>query len=803
MEVTESSEMQLELATTCLTGLDVDAAESKLRTMDATVRIARGCATPEDEMALLAQGAKRESAMGVLAQISEAASCRGVPFAVIKGLSFEKCFYGDAMLRDVGDIDLLVCSNCCADLHALLVGMGYRQRIGPSSANGSRGRCYAAVAASALGEGEARELRDRPVRRRPLKQELSPYVKAGYPTVEVHDGFGHLPEPFLQRVIGDAAASPYHLVGNPLDNLVFLLLSTYENSESFYSNAFDYGVVLRDYVDLRFFFARYRDSVDWGEAVRLLSGLGLAERAGVVLGNLESLYGPDACCGCLSGIARRTSPWGVGIERRLGDEEAARGAAAKLLRARLLRAAEAVPLPARQPASPVRARNSRGVGFSLGLEGEELVAAWDLPGSMLDEGHYYQVMLFPLQGECDNLAYRIGLGLFGGQLRACGHWSRRFMQGAAVKRLSGDELPVTVSDRDGIVRAAVSIEASAVGAPAGRFAVSPAAYERNHGNVFWDVDELAVRLLEDVAVSHLALFGEDAGPVVTFSFSCLTVAVAFEDEDLMRRVRGVIPDSANGWLIASGTASLNLCVRGTAEGEYSVLRDGCLVGAGMTASAACYELMQAVTDTLCARARESLMVAHAAAVRFGDRVVMLMGPSGRGKTTLALAASRFMPMMGDECVFVRPSSGTACCEKLPYLVKEGNGDALRCCGRYSGEALSVEGGPHGPARYYPRRSVASDEDPTREGEIACIVFPEYEIGSEVLIEPLGSSGLVELVLGSLTGPAPPSLLFREFARMVEARGIALVRVRFGDPEEAADELHARLSEGGFYGLQVA
>lgn len=51
---------------------------------------------------------------------------------------------------------------------------------------------------------------------------------------------------------------------------ITLLINTYENSESLYSNLYDNCIILRDYVDLKKFFDKYSDNEMWNEIEALI-----------------------------------------------------------------------------------------------------------------------------------------------------------------------------------------------------------------------------------------------------------------------------------------------------------------------------------------------------------------------------------------------------------------------------------------------------------------------------------------------------------------------------------------------------
>lgn len=82
------------------------------------------------------------------AHLAHAAAKSGLKMAVIKGLTFERCIYGNKRMRDVGDIDVLTLPQDAVALHNILLDMGYRQRTGPASVGAKGSRALAAICAS-------------------------------------------------------------------------------------------------------------------------------------------------------------------------------------------------------------------------------------------------------------------------------------------------------------------------------------------------------------------------------------------------------------------------------------------------------------------------------------------------------------------------------------------------------------------------------------------------------------------------------------------------------------------------------
>ena len=233
----------------------------------------------------------RSRAIDALKSLAQSFREIGITGIVIKGLSFEKAIYGGAPLRDIGDIDILIRPQDAVQVHNALCSLGYKQQLGLSSGSMAQmGRARFAARVAQQKYVVAAE----PLRRFPYKDAFCPYVKTGFPTVELHYGFRGLPSWYTEEIVGRASEGELSLVEDELDVLVLLLVNTYENAESFYSNCFDDKIVLRDFVDLACYLNTARDAIDWNAARRLIGNLGITEKAGRVLRDLDDLLPGEA-----------------------------------------------------------------------------------------------------------------------------------------------------------------------------------------------------------------------------------------------------------------------------------------------------------------------------------------------------------------------------------------------------------------------------------------------------------------------------------------------------------------------------
>ncbi len=722
--------------------------------------------------------------MAVLRELQEKLLSENIEYAVIKGLAFERCIYGDLQARDVGDVDLLVEPGSLQAVADALTAMGYRQVGGPtSSVAGPAGRALAAVragqAAAGIGGGASR--------RRPASRELEPFVKADCPTVEVHDSFGKLPARYLSDMVQRAVGSDLHLADDPLDVLVMLVANTYENSESFYANCFDGGPVLRDYLDLAAFFVGHGSDVDRNDAVALIRELGLEAEAGVVLANLEEVFGAGADGGLLAPVPRRSSRWGARVVERALDDALARERAVGGFRAELFERAAKAPVGVAEGEAGVASLRTGDMASCLlrDVDGG-LAVEFAVPAGGLGDDGLLQACLYPLEGEADFLAYKVDFGLYAGELRAYGRRAQRLINDAAIKKDAGERL-VVERIRHGcadLFRAFLPEGVAADVLRGRRYALGAGFFRRDHANVFWRADAGDDPLFDDVSAGAVALV-ELEGGAVRIGLSRRECIVVCADAAAADRFRGAFDAGPSGVVLQGRRLpSVRYDVRAEGVGLFAAEVAGTPLGTGLTAGEAYWAVVQHMGDAVCAWAEGPVLALHAASVRVDGRVVLLMGSSGSGKSSLAVAMSAYGTVMGDECAFVDAETGLAWCEPFPVQIKEANADVL--ARTELSRALCVEGGPNGPARCVPRSQLNGDVDPAARGEVACVVFPRFDPGGPAAeMAPLPRGELVGCVLGSAMGDCPPSAAFARFSRMLSARRIPVRSLAFSDVDSAA------------------
>lgn len=399
---------------------------------------------------------KRGCAHEVLPEIAIRAQAADVRFAVIKGLAFERCVYGGEGLRDIGDIDILVAPEDAVSMHRVLLDMGYSQRKGPTSTGDvARKNPRAFIAAHAKQAIETFSTTEIPVKRHTGKPQYVPYIRQGSPSIELHDGFYHLAAEDI-RFVFNSGFMLYHNAGFPTFDeritFLFLLANTFENSESFFSNSYDFGAVLRDYVDIRFFFNKYHTSPIWEDVANLIEQFGLIHIAEVILGNLYEVYGRDVTYGVLPHFRPKGSDWGVGILDRMHDPGLARKVSLFALRNALQETAASAPFVVKSegkmaiPDLFLPIRTCPNVQYGILHTLDVLILLWLLPHGFLDKERYLlQFKFYPLVENIPYTAYKVDYCFYDDRYRAFGHKTHRFYTDA-IRKTTNTELAAVECD---------------------------------------------------------------------------------------------------------------------------------------------------------------------------------------------------------------------------------------------------------------------------------------------------------------------------------------------------------------------
>lgn len=754
----------------------------------------KDCATAIDK-----QKAARRAARESLCAIQREFSVVGVRYVVMKGLAFEKAIYGSPHMRDVGDIDILVKIDDVPRAHERLCQMGYRQQLGPSSgsiASLGRARFAARVSQQKYADPEA------PLRRFPYKDAYCPYVKPGYPAVELHDGFRGLPDWYIGEVVERACDSRLSLMEDKLDTAIFLLANTYENAESFYSNCFDDKIVLRDFVDLACYFQFAGSSIAWDEAEELVRKLCFEEKAGRVLYDLDCLL-PGEADGILSGIPRLESLWNMSVSDRVSNVAMCRRSVYRVVRSdmRSLAGKSRIGLlVAAEDSLTSIERASGSVAYSLSeSKGGVILRVGDVVAKR-DGSCLVELGFFPIAGVEPPLCWRISVLLEGDSPVAYCRELDRIADGFTMWSPAGTRLPSSYGDNNEIC-VDIPREVAATILRRGETAISAGVYDRKCGNVFWARCRGKAMLTGDVPIGSLSLYCGTGIANITVDLSFARCAISSNDGRLLASLCAVFDRASLGTPVdCDGKPVRGYTAMREATGAYTVEADGLPLERGLSREETSSLLVQAVTDWAVSELLKESVLAHASSNLAGDGAVLCMGPSGSGKTSLSLALARWWPLRGDECSCVDFGNGTTWTEPLPLNVKASNDFALELASR--DEALTCESGVHGRTFCFNRHIVECDPNPLDRVRIKAIIFPMYdEKASGVEIGSVPCEKLIPLTLGSLLGEGRPSNLLSRFTRMVSACDTKLLSVRYSDAATAARDI-LELLEGQERGCDV-
>lgn len=707
-----------------------------------------------------------------------------IRYAVIKGASFEKCIYGSDLMRDIGDVDILISPENAIAMHKILLGLGYVPRVGPTSVQGEDAKAILAVAASRH-EIISADL-GRPIKRHKNGDQFVPYIQSGHPTIELHDALRDLPDEFLRRVINGAYRSERGVVVSPLLNFILLIATAYENSESFYSNAFDYGVILRDYVDLAFFFDRYLEKMDWDETLDVVEECGLYRRLGVVLSNLEELLGPGVVPTALDNFPRERSVLLVPVLTRLIDRKAARNAALEGLRKALGKnASMSISIV---PEEIARLSSiGEGAGFRIVSVDRRLIIEWVLSSKWLSNDAMCQMTFFPLGGGADTpLSFKLSLMDLESEVHAYWRCSNRlFPEGALAKR-SGASLEACLERRGDTFSLRVLLGQDASNwlmdaAKSREVVVVSDVCTREHSNVFWSTDSNAAEVFAGVNLGHGALLA-DCGVALCVPLNACSIRIDFGNVSLAKSFLIIFPKATTYWRLGEKAAA-SLKIMENEEGFYVISKDGIGIACANSVGDAFRVLVQLIMDVSISQTGRGLIALHAGAVAREDKALVIMGSSGSGKTSLAIALSENMQFMNDECVFLDARAATVHCDEWPFLVKERNGDVVSML--KGAPYVEIEGGAHGAGRYYANSCVNAVGDVASAKTVAAIVFPEYKPGANVILGKVSYSRLVESAAGSLSGNPPQSELLTMLFAMLSRNKIPVRYLQYGNVVEAA------------------
>lgn len=717
---------------------------------------------------------QRQQHKAIIATIEELSNRTdtAVHYAIVKGLSFERCIYGNGQRRDMSDIDVLVYPSDINAMHKILLSMGYQQQTGPSSMGSANtpSRALAAIRASQ----NTRDLAlDGPVRRHPFKGELSPYVKHNSPTIEVHDSFRNLPDDYLGHLVDVAALSSLCLITDPLDILILLIVTTYDNSESLFSNCFDHKICLRDYFDLASFFRKYGNQLSREKVSNTIESLGLQAKAEKVVENFNCLYPTNEFVLLHNSDANTLNPIDqYSFINRVVDAGAARKHGLHRLHKELLEISSSKPLGSVQRNSKRNLGNRSGITFES--DENSTTATLNIPTSLLKDDELIQLAIYPLADSVSIAAFKIDLIEDSGNCTVFARASKRLLSGATLRKENGAERPVSrISSAEGDFW---NISVSAPFAPP--FCAELNLYEHHHSNVYWLSGDPKWLVDDDLAFGDVHLIRNDYQTSEIEMSECICRVTTNSPEDA-EQIAKLFPNASEGRLQARYDKQLySYALFKTTKG-YSLSLENQFLARNETACNAYAIFMDEIEKRIVHEAHDSVLAAHAATVLTEDGCVLLMGRSGSGKSSLASTLSMSTVVLGDECALVNMESGEARCENYPLNIKQQNSDLLA---RMKDQApLKVNSIEHGFTFYFPLKWSCSMSFP-----IKAIVIPSYS--SDNPKTQLRKKPYVECsqsILSSLIGEQSQSVIFAAFSSMLASQNIELFELEFADVEAAA------------------
>ncbi|MFR2564784.1 MAG: nucleotidyltransferase family protein [Anaerovoracaceae bacterium] len=385
-------------------------------------------------------------------------------FAVIKGCALNCMIYGDKEIRPFGDLDILIDPSEAQHFHEILQEKGFYQMTGPSSVNSSRGsRAFIALHVSGAMKTVVNSF---PVKTHQDKVEYKAYHRPGSIRIEVHDGLHYIPRELTAQMLHEKIT--VNLDGttvcntlSPEHTFIFLLANTYENSESFYANTYDFDSNLGDYADIRCFVKRYAEYVDWKYIAALVRSYGLEKMAGTVLANLDQIYGRKISCRYLPDIIQKQSEWGIDILERMMDDRISRNAALKVMRNEWKTVGSNDPY---HGGAVVTCETCPDVSYSIRVHEKNLELTWYIPEERYSckDMYLYQLSIYPLSDDVEYTVYKIDHGFYEADHYSCGHSTMRYTAGA-VRKNSKTHFEEAVSKKDDMITVKISVSFEVTG----------------------------------------------------------------------------------------------------------------------------------------------------------------------------------------------------------------------------------------------------------------------------------------------------------------------------------------------------
>lgn len=235
----------------------------------------------------------------------------GLRFIVLKGLACAEIIYGNLYSRESNDLDILVENNDPSKADWIIVNhLGFKRHCQRSQSGDEDDYPYL-------------------TRRNDTAAHVLPYIKhtsCGTMRIELHDRIEGIDDMYTRSFVWNTSKA---LIDgrfyNTLDCshiVISMLVSAFHNSESFFSNQKNGWILVRDYLDLRFYLLQ-QSRINWKEINRLIHHFGISQECSIASNNLLRLFPADARLkeriSCLHLSKSASSIWPSPIEERAFD----------------------------------------------------------------------------------------------------------------------------------------------------------------------------------------------------------------------------------------------------------------------------------------------------------------------------------------------------------------------------------------------------------------------------------------------------------------------------------------------------
>lgn len=257
------------------------------------------------------------------------------------------------------------------------------------------------------------------------------------------------------------------------------------------------------------------------------------------------------------------------------------------------------------------------------------------------------------------------------------------------------------------------------------------------------------------------------------------VNLEIEDPRLERRVKGLFPELKD-------PVEAHLSIQIVGRGPYDVRSGDTVYARDEAEASALWRLTVVLGNLIRSNVSADVCTLHCSTVAVDGKAVLMMGGSGKGKTTLSLLASEECDYVGDEYGYLSLSTGRVWHERYPVQVKEGSIGLFPQIKKSELVLLRDDGG---------RSSYLVPNEGPASGTaiLGAIVFPNYDRSFKgVSIEDAPFSESLAVLLRSARSSEPQSILARRLALLLARTSPPILKVTFSDGKAAAAMLRRSL-----------